>query len=90
MRHADAFHVHLGGRGRLVLPAAIRKHLKLREGDELLITVQRGGSLRLTRLRDALRRIRGLYGASAGNRSLVDELIAERRAEVQGKASRRR
>lgn len=88
MPHFDAFPVQLGDRGRLVLPAAIRKRLRLREGDELLVTVQPDGSLRLTSPRQAVREARGLYRARAGDRSLSDELIAERRAEVKRETSK--
>jgi AbrB family looped-hinge helix DNA binding protein len=88
MAHLDAFPVQLGDRGRLVLPAEIRKRLRLREGDELLVTVQPDGSLRLTSPRQAVRETRGLYRARAGNRSLSNELLAERRAEVKREASR--
>jgi len=88
MPHFDAFPVQLGDRGRLVLPAAIRKRLRLREGDELLVTVQPDGSLRLTSPRQAVRETRGLYRARAGGRSLSDELIAERRAEVKRETSK--
>jgi AbrB family looped-hinge helix DNA binding protein len=81
--HRDTFPVQLQDRGRLVLPAEIRKRLSLREGDELVITVEPDTSLRLTSVRQVLREIRGLYKVQAGNRSLADELILERRAEVK-------
>jgi AbrB family looped-hinge helix DNA binding protein len=83
MAHAQAFLVHLRDRGRLVLPAEIRTRLNLREGDELVVRVEPDTSLRLTSVRQVLREIRGLYKARAGHRSLSDELIAERRAEVK-------
>jgi AbrB family looped-hinge helix DNA binding protein len=85
--HADAFPVQLGNRGRLVLPAEIRKRLNLREGDQLLVTVQPDGSLRLMSPRQVVRETRGLYRARAGRRSLADELVAERRAEVKREKS---
>ena len=78
MPYVDAFPVRLGGRGRLVLPAAIRKQLNLRDGDELRITMQPGGSLILTSVRQLLGGTRGLYREKSGHRSLADELIAER------------
>lgn len=88
MSHADAFPVQLGDRGRLVLPAEIRKRLKLREGDALIVTVQPDGSLRLTSPDQIVRETRGVYRTRAGRRSLVDELIAERRAEAKREASK--
>lgn len=82
MAHNDAFRVPLGDRGRLVLPAEVRRRLKLRQGDELLVTVQPDGSLRLATRRQIVREARGLYRSRTGRRSLVDELIAERREEA--------
>jgi AbrB family looped-hinge helix DNA binding protein len=67
----------------MVLPAEIRTRLNLREGDELLVTVQPGRALRVTSLRQMVRQTRGLYRARTGNRSLANELILERRAEVR-------
>lgn len=86
--HADAFSVQLGDRGRLVLPAEIRKRLNLHEGDELVVTVQPDGSLRLTSPGQIVRETRGLYQTRAGRRSLADELIADRRAEAKRETSK--
>jgi len=60
----------------------MRKQLNLRKGDELLITVQPDGSARLMSPRQVVSETRGLYRTRGGHRSLVDELIAERRAEA--------
>lgn len=87
MAHGDLFRVLLGDRGRLVLPAAIRKRLNLRAGDQLLVTVHPDGSLRVTSPQGVVRQTRGLYRRPAGHRSLTDELIAERRAEVKREMS---
>jgi len=40
-------------------------------------------SLRLARAREVVRQTRGLYRNRTGTRSLVDELIAERRIEAR-------
>jgi AbrB family looped-hinge helix DNA binding protein len=78
----EAFKVRIGDRGRLLLPAEIRKRLNVRKGDALLISVQPDGSLCLTSSRLAVTTTRGLYRALARHRSLADELVAERRAEA--------
>jgi AbrB family looped-hinge helix DNA binding protein len=89
MAHAEAFPIHLGDRGRLVLPAEIRKRLSLRQGDQLLISVELDGSLRLTNAQQAVRETRGLYRGRARHRSLVDELIADRRREARRESAPR-
>ena len=74
--------VTLGERGRLVLPAALRKTQGLKEGDQLIVRVEEDGSLRILSLRDQLEQWRGRFEHLAPERSLADELIEERRAEV--------
>jgi len=74
--------VVLGKQGRLVIPAELRTALGLEPGDEL--NLQRSGtSLVIQRPEDAIAELRGFLGdAAKDGRSLVDELIAERRAEA--------
>ena len=79
MAHDQALQVQVGDRGRLVLPAEIRERLNLHRGDRLLLTVESDGRLCLANVRQGIRATRGLYRARARHRSLVDELIAERR-----------
>jgi AbrB family looped-hinge helix DNA binding protein len=80
MSGGDPFRVHLSDGGSLVLPAEIRKRLNLRAGDELHVTLQPDSSLRLLSAHQVVREGRGLYRERAGNRSLADELTAERRS----------
>ncbi|MBI2921338.1 MAG: AbrB/MazE/SpoVT family DNA-binding domain-containing protein [Planctomycetes bacterium] len=74
--------VRLGARGRFVLPAGIRRSMKLRPGDAIAIIPEPDGSFRILSVRDAVRRVRGLYAHLAPGRSLSRELIAERRREA--------
>lgn len=75
--------VVLGQQGRLVIPAGIRAALGLTPGDQLNVQVE-DGRLLLERPTDAAARLRGLAKGAATGRSLVDELLAERRAEAAG------
>ena len=65
--------------GRLVLPAAFRKALNIRPGDEVLARLE-GNEVRITslkhRIEQAQRHVRQFVKPG---RSLADELIAERR-----------
>ena len=65
--------------GRLVLPAAFRKALNIRSGDEVLARLE-NDEVRITtlkhRLEQAQRHVRKFVKPG---RSLADELIAERR-----------
>jgi antitoxin PrlF len=71
--------VKLGKQGRVVIPAQLRQSLGLVEGDELHLTPS-GGGFMVRSHAAALAELRALGAGIAPNRSLVDELIAERRA----------
>lgn len=83
MSHGTIDTVRLGARGRLVLPAAIRERLAIGEGDKLVLTVEDGRTIRITSLRDLAEQMQGILKDAASGRSLVDELIAERRKEAR-------
>ncbi|KAA8964003.1 AbrB/MazE/SpoVT family DNA-binding domain-containing protein [Mycobacterium sp.] len=73
--------IRLGKQGRLVIPADIREALGLSPGDRVHVRVD-GSRIILERPADAIDEIRALGREKAPNRSLVGELLAERRAEV--------
>ncbi|HEU5424043.1 MAG TPA: AbrB/MazE/SpoVT family DNA-binding domain-containing protein [Nitrolancea sp.] len=81
MEHGKHYNVTLGERGRLVLPADLRRQLGLKPGDRLIITSDDEGGFRVVSAREVARRFFGIYRDLAPGRSLVDELIAERREE---------
>ena len=69
--------------GRVVLPAAFRKALNIRPGDQVLARLE-GDEVRITtlkhRIEQAQRHVRQFVKSG---RSLGDELIAERREAAQ-------
>ncbi len=88
MRVMNAIPVHLGAKGRVVLPAAMRHSLGLEEGAELLARVE-GRGIVLEPRDAAVERLQALVrGAVEPQRSLVDELLAERRAEARRESQR--
>jgi antitoxin PrlF len=68
----------MGQQGRLVIPAEVRTALGLSAGDHLHLRLI-GHSLVLERQRDAAAELRGLGSRVPKARSLVDELLEERR-----------
>ena len=65
--------------GRLVLPAAFRKALNIRTGDQVLARLEKD-EVRITTLKHRLERAqRHVRQCVKPGRSLADELIAERR-----------
>ena len=70
--------VVLGRQGRLVIPAGVRAALGLEAGDQMHIHLS-GKRLVLERQTDAAEELRGLAASVPATRSLVDELLAERR-----------
>ncbi|MGI8723365.1 MAG: AbrB/MazE/SpoVT family DNA-binding domain-containing protein [Geodermatophilaceae bacterium] len=71
--------VVLGRQGRLVIPAEVRAALGLSPGDRLHLHLT-GDRLVLQRPQDALSELRRLGAAVPPGRSLVEELLADRRA----------
>jgi len=68
----------LGQQGRLVIPAEVRTALGLAPGDRLHLHIS-GQRLVLERQQDAAAELRGLAASIPRTRSLVEELLAERR-----------
>jgi AbrB family looped-hinge helix DNA binding protein len=84
----------LDTRGRVVVPAALRRALDLQPGDELIIRVE-DGELRLSTRRQALARARRMIRRYIPNdEDLTQGLINDRRAaaeqEVRSRSRRRR
>lgn len=75
---------NLGAKGRTVLPQAVREALHLREGDTLLYLETPEG-FQLTTRRLLIERLAGSLARDDG-RDLTQELLDERRAEVQREA----
>jgi len=78
--------VQIGAQGRLVIPAALRKALKLETGDRL-IARQVGDTLVLERRETIEKRLRERFHHIPADIDLAEELIKERRAEAAAEAS---
>jgi AbrB family looped-hinge helix DNA binding protein len=73
----------LNENGRLVIPASFRKALEIKPGDEVILRLE-GDELRMTTLRHRIARAqRNVRKYVKPGVSLVDELIAERRAAAR-------
>lgn len=70
--------------GKLVIPAAMRRAMGVERGDTVVVELLPDGELRVRSLAAAVKRAQTLVrGFVRGEGSLVDELIAERRAEAE-------
>ena len=79
---SQTYSVDLGDRGRLVLPAPLRRYLDLHPGDRLIITLDPAGGFHVVSAREQARRLQGVFRDRHPNRSPVEELIADRREEA--------
>lgn len=68
---------------RVVIPSSIRKSLGLKIGDAVTLVLQGNGEVRLLTQTEAVRQAQQLVRKYVPvDRSLVEELLAERREEV--------
>ncbi len=72
----------MGKQGRVVIPAEIRGQLGLAPGDQLHLHLH-GTRLIIERPEDAVRELRQIGAAIPPTRSLVEELLADRRADMK-------
>ena len=82
----NRFTTRLRDRGRLVLPADVRRRLDLDTGDVLVIVVDDEDRLVVRKATDVAHGLRGYARHVAAERDLAAELLAERRAEVEHEA----
>ncbi len=76
---SDTGVVSVGPKGRVVIPAEIRRQLGIEEGSELVAMVE--GEAVVLVPRSAIRtRLRSIFADTSA--SMRDELLAERRAEA--------
>ncbi len=76
-------HAKINENGRIVIPAAMREALGIVPGEELVLRVE-DDELRITTMRHRIERARELVRRHVKpGRSLVDELMAERRKAAQ-------
>jgi bifunctional DNA-binding transcriptional regulator/antitoxin component of YhaV-PrlF toxin-antitoxin module len=71
--------------GRLQLSVELRRKYNIKDGDEILVEAKENGIVLRTQLQ-AIRRVQAIfkkYLPKEGEMSLADELIADRRLEVQ-------
>ncbi len=68
--------------GKLVIPAAFRREMGVKPGDTLIVEMD-GGELRVRSLPSAIQRVQArMRELNTEGRSLVEELIVDRRAEA--------
>lgn len=78
----DSFHARLTNDGRVLIPAPLRHRLGLKPGDQVVIDAEKDG-LRLRSYAQVAKDVQEYFRQFARpGVSIVDELIAERRAEA--------
>lgn len=74
--------IQLGAQGRVVIPARLRRQLKLEPGDHL-VARREGGCIVLEPRAAIAARLLARFASVPADVSLVDEVLAERRAEAK-------
>jgi len=78
-----SYHAKLIKGGKIVIPAELRREFGFEEGDTLVLE-REGNALVIKTYEQVVREVQAAFKAMLGGRprSMVDELIAERRAEA--------
>ena len=76
-----AFDARVAHNGRLVLPKMVREALGMADGGTVVFSVE-DGEIKLTSIRQSIKRAQDLYRQYATNDFTVDDFIAERRTEA--------
>jgi len=76
---SGTYHVVVGDRGRIVLPVEVRKGAGLTAGTPLMLIEAPHGLVLLTR-----EQLKARVRAELAGLDLVEELLAERRAQTEG------
>jgi AbrB family looped-hinge helix DNA binding protein len=79
----NRYTVHLGERGRFVLPAVLRRRLEFDQGDLLVLEIVEDDTLLIRKAADIAEEARGLFREVAPGVDLAAELIEDRRAEAE-------
>lgn len=75
---------HASAGGRIVIPPPFRRALGLKDGDEVLISLD-DGVIHISTRKEQLRRAQELIRSHvSASRSLADEVIAERLKDTEG------
>ncbi|MDY6802726.1 MAG: SpoVT/AbrB domain-containing protein [Cyanobacteriota bacterium] len=77
-----SYNLLLENKGRLTLPSEVQQKLDIKPGDPLILCLAEDGNFKLLSARKQVRKIRGILKDISPQRSLVDELIQERREEA--------
>lgn len=81
---SDTYFVEVGPKGRVVIPAGLRRQLRLEEGTQLVAMADGRGVVLLPRS-EVKARLRGMLAGVAV--SMADELTRERRAEARAESA---
>lgn len=84
MSMSDTYMVEVGPKGRIVIPAALRRKLGLEEGSQLAAFAE-GGALVLLPRGEVKARLRGMLADVKV--SMADELARERRAAARAESA---
>ena len=74
--------VRVSSKGQIVLPAEVRKRMRIETGDELVVVEWGGGVYLVPKPTDPIRHARGIL-RRLGSNLTVEQFRAERRAEEE-------
>ena len=80
----EVVYVKVSSKGQIVIPAGIRHELGIEAGTRLAMRVEDGRVVvDIDNVESRLRKLRALRGLTAGGPSMTDELLEERRQDLE-------
>ena len=80
----ETYTTRLEKSGRILIPASVRRQLRLSPGSQVLVKVEESGTLQVTSRAQALARVREeIRKYIPAGQDLAGELIRDRRAEAE-------
>lgn len=81
-KESNAFYAKLDAKGRLVIPAQMRKALDFKEGDAFAISVGEDRVPHMRNIRHELESLKGILKHPNGKKGIVKEFLADRRQDA--------
>jgi len=73
----------VSSKGQIVIPAALRRHLHINAGTRVVFREENDEIRLIPMTKGRIQKMQGVFKREAGESGMLDELLQERRAEIE-------